>query len=539
MDTRYQLYQLEILARVGIEEIGRIGYKIHHTLRSLETAEFLPDEVRSSTNFFRERLRELTRAHKDYRIVNASIATNPLEERIATLTPTFNGIKQYAENLYNEVSNFVEYHFQTAGSTTTADVSQSETGEAEGSSTIVNLSQAETGEIVGSSTIVNVSQSETGEAEGSNTIVNLSQAETGEAVGSSTIAELLLAEAKEDLSSSVALNTDYFSNRNIICQISIPLRINKIYNLQSGVSLPSWLTLEPEFQLQYLQNINGSTKFFIGMNCNLSFNGCNLKNPTYDKSRLLSVRSFNTLGKVYRTHNNSEFTLSLGHIVIVNKKEIVVSTNLPFISTQFQKQNVSFQLECRNMPNIVTSKNRFYSTFQPTISFEFFPFLNSFPLNFVNFSKKKTDLTETLNNQTLLSHQPGNESSNCRFTTISVDNPSFQHDDSWLNDDRCETFSNSAETADIRWLNDDRCETFSNSAETADIRSSFRQPETLQRIVGVATPNYGIQTSDTSSKPGLAGALFLAGITLGAILAIRTWMRNGRSRNGRLEKRDN
>ncbi len=89
------------------------------------------------------------------------------------------------------------------------------------------------------------------------------------------------------------------------------------------------------------------------------------------------------------------------------------------------------------------------------------------------------------------------------------------------------------------WLDDDRCETFSNSAETADIRSSFRQPETLQRIVGVATPDYGIQTSDTSSKPGLAGALFLAGITLGAILAIRTWMRNGRSRNGRLGKRDN
>ncbi len=86
-------------------------------------------------------------------------------------------------------------------------------------------------------------------------------------------------------------------------------------------------------------------------------------------------------------HNSYQFNLSLGRILVVNKKEIVCSTNLP-LSARLQKENVSFQLEWINRPNIVTSTNRFYGSLQPTIFYEFFPFLNAPPVDSTSFPKK-------------------------------------------------------------------------------------------------------------------------------------------------------
>lgn len=165
-------------------------------------------------------------------------------EKIDALTPKFNELNSYVEELYNEVASFAEHHFQ---------------------------------------------------ATESNLPLNAFQVETPQA-SSNQPSDTFQTERAEAISNSPALNTDCLASRNIICQISLPFKINKTHSLQPRVSLPSRLTLEPEIQLQYLKDINGNKNFFIGIHCNLTFNGSSLKNPIHEKSRLISVRAFNTHG---------------------------------------------------------------------------------------------------------------------------------------------------------------------------------------------------------------------------------------------------
>ena len=231
------------------------------------------------------------------------------------------------------------------------------------------------------------------------------------------------------------LVNEHVANETIICQFTIPFKnILKVPNLQASIIsnqtngfISGFFSVEPQFQLQYLKTLNGCNRLFIGVQCDVSFDFSNLSKPHHQKPHMASARIFNTMGKIYRTQNDSGCTLSVGRIWKVQNTELGTFANIEVGITKYQLQtkDVSFQLECRGPSAMLVSNQKLYLTSKPTVSYEFFPFAKSAKYNLSRFTPETNKLSAISSNSDVILTKQGNSFSSGPLASISISQKIF------------------------------------------------------------------------------------------------------------------
>lgn len=322
-----KMAQLQDLSRDGPLRIRESGKMLKNFIWQLKDQKpYVSLAAQGIIDELVQKFRALIIEHKEYILFHQSIRNHPLDEQLQSLSEKFTQLEYSTTNLTEKVHNFIDNHnFEIQ----------------DGYIVRLDVENEVEDEILSSS--------------------------------KSQISEIEVVEK-----SLTNLTTENLQSKNIICQIGVPLhqigipiKFNKAFSFENMS-----VTLEPELQVQYLKTPNGHNQFFVGIQCDMSVNLSNLKFILQKKSNFFRIRHFNTVYKIdhSRIGNNSQLTLSIGKIFHSENKELSFFTTLPL--KKLQKNDISFQVEYKHNPMILSSKQNGYVIFKPTFSFELFPCLD-------------------------------------------------------------------------------------------------------------------------------------------------------------------
>ena len=236
-----------------------------------------------------------------------------------------------------------------------------------------------------------------------------------------------LTQQKKEIQSTETQNANSLANNKLICELTIPFKtVLPISSYEVSIFSNGFFSISPQFQLQYLTTENNCNTLFFGVKCDIRLNLSNRSKLHHENSHVVSARIFNTTGKIYRTPERSETTLSVGQIWEVQNTEIGT-----FINVEVgQMRNTSFQFDWSTSSAIAVFDKTLYLTCKPSIAYEVFPF-----------TQKMNELVENSHNgtidQSLNNLMDISESAHISESTIKSGNVQFDYTPSiqWVTHD--------------------------------------------------------------------------------------------------------
>lgn len=326
MDNSFaqKMAQLQYLSRDGPLRIRESGKMLKRLIWQLKDQKpYVSLAAQDSIDELIQKFRALVQEHKQYILFHTNIRTNGIDEQLHSLGEKFTQLENSTTTLTENVSNFIHDH---------------------------NF-EVQNDRVV---------------------LLDIENKVQDEKVSSSNSQMSQIEVFEKPLTN---LTTENLQSQNIICQINVPLhQIGIPIKFNKTLSFANMsITLEPELQLQYLKTPRNHNQFFVGIQCDMNVNLSNLQCILQKKSNFFRIRYFNTVGKIHHSciDNNSQLILSIGKVFYSENKEVSFFSNLPL--KKLQKNDISFQIEYKHNPMILSSRQNAYLTSQPTFSFELFP----------------------------------------------------------------------------------------------------------------------------------------------------------------------